>query len=59
MRQLLGVGTPRALQGRLAALSALLRRVLGLLRRLRHHRLRLGRLLHPYAAIPASQLVSS
>jgi len=50
MRQLLGVGTPRALQGRLAALSTLLRRWLGLLRRPRRHRWVLSRLLKPLAA---------
>ena len=37
MRQALGVGTPRGLQGRLAALAALLRRWLGRLRRPRRH----------------------
>jgi len=37
MRQALGVGTPRGLQGSLAALAALLRRWLGRLRRPRRH----------------------
>jgi hypothetical protein len=50
MRQLLGVGTPRALQGRLAALSALLRRWLGRLYRLRRPRWVPARMLQPPAA---------
>lgn len=50
MRQLLGVGTPRALQGRPAALLALLRRLLGLLHRPRRHRWVLSRLLQPLDA---------
>jgi len=38
MRQALGVGTPRGLQGRLAALAALLRHWIGRLRPPRRHR---------------------